>query len=100
MTTLPLSERAYATLPRPLRYMYWGGLIGLAIAIVATFVSAFAYGQAEGMTAGSCVVYGCVVTLLLSQLSGVGGLIVGGGVGALAGGAVGAVLERRRASGR
>jgi hypothetical protein len=53
-------------------------------------------GQVQGLSAGSCVVYGCVLTLPLSQMVGISGMIVGAGAGALTGGAVYLVHDRIR----
>lgn len=86
-------ERRYA---RPVRYMFWGALAGFVASIVATFVLALIYGNAQGMAAGSCVAYGCVLTLLLSQPVGISGMLAGAGVGALAGGAMSLMLEAAR----
>ena len=38
--------------------------------------------RARGMATGSCIVYGCVLTLLLSQAVGLPGMLAGGVVGA------------------
>jgi hypothetical protein len=74
--------------------MLGGAVVGLVAAIVITFVMALVDGQAQGMSAGSCVLYGCVLTVLLSQMAGFSGMAVGAGVGALAGGIVHLVHER------
>jgi hypothetical protein len=68
--------------------MLGGAVVGLIAAILITFVMALVDGQAQGMSAGSCVLYGCVLTVLLSQMAGFSGMAVGAGVGALAGGIV------------
>ena len=70
--------------------------MGLIAAILITFVMALVDGQAQGMSAGSCVLYGCVLTVLLSQMAGFSGMAVGAGVGALAGGIVYFVRDRVR----
>ena len=82
---------------RPVRYMLWGGLAGTIAAWLAMFVMALLDGQMHGLSTGSCVVYGCVVTLLLSQPVGLGGMLAGASMGALAGCTVHAMLERRPA---
>lgn len=87
-TTFPIPVEAEYTLPRPVRYMFAGALAGMLAAFVATFALALTDAYASGMSAGSCVVYGCVLTLLLSQAAGISGMIAGGGLGALAGGVV------------
>jgi hypothetical protein len=48
------------------------------------------------MSAGSCIVYGCVLTLLLSQAVGLPGMLAGGVVGALTGSVVGWAHHRTR----
>jgi hypothetical protein len=71
-------------------------VVGLVAAILITFVMALVDGQAQGMSAGSCVLYGCVLTVLLSQMAGFSGMAAGAGVGALAGGIVHFVHHRAR----
>jgi uncharacterized membrane protein len=71
-------------------------VVGLVAAILITFVMALVDGQAQGMSAGSCVLYGCVLTVLLSQMAGFSGMAVGAGAGALAGGIVHFVRDRAR----
>ena len=95
-TTLPVPALTEYRLSRPVRYMLWGGVAGFIAAIVITFVMALVDGQAQGMSAGSCVVYGCMLTLLLSQMVGISGMFVGAGAGALTGGAVYLVHDRIR----
>ena len=90
--TVP-TEHRYA---RPVRYMFWGGLAGMIAAIVLTFVLALFDGNAQGMGVGSCVAYGCVLTLLLSQAVGVTGMLTGAGLGALAGGTLSLLLDGGR----
>ena len=80
----------------PARYMLAGGLAGLVTGLVVTFVLAALDARARGMTTGSCIVYGCVLTLLLSQAVGVPGMLAGGVVGALAGTVVGLARHRAR----
>jgi hypothetical protein len=76
--------------------MLWGAIAGFIAAILITFVMTLIDGQAQGMSAGSCVVYGCVLTVLLSQMAGLSGMVVGAGAGALAGGAVYLAHDRIR----
>lgn len=95
-TTLPLPVEAAYRPSRPVRYMLGGAVVGLIAAILITFVMALVDGQAQGMSAGSCVLYGCVLTVLLSQMAGFSGMAVGAGVGALAGGIVHLVRDRVR----
>lgn len=83
----------------PARYMLAGGLAGLVIGLAVTFVLALLDARAQGMSAGSCIVYGCVLTLLLSQAVGLPGMLAGGAVGALTGTVVGWAHHRSR-SGR
>lgn len=73
-----------------------GALTGLVTAIVATFVLALLDGGARGMDPLSCVVYGCALTLLLSQAVGIPAMLAGAGLGALAG--AGACALRGRCS--
>jgi hypothetical protein len=95
-TTLPLPVESAYRPSRPVRYMLAGAVVGLIAAILLTFVLALFDGQAQGMSAGNCVVYGCVLTVLLSQMAGFSGMAVGAGVGALAGGVVHVVRDRFR----
>jgi NhaP-type Na+/H+ or K+/H+ antiporter len=76
--------------------MLGGAVVGLIAAILITFVMALVDGQAQGMSAGSCVLYGCVLTVLLSQMAGFSGMAVGAGMGALAGGIVHLVRDPAR----
>ena len=80
------------------RYMLAGGLAGLVIGLAVTFVLALLDARAQGMSAGSCIVYGCVLTLLLSQAIGLPGMLAGGAVGALTGSLVGLVHHHRSRS--
>ena len=95
-TTLPLPVKAAYGPSRPVRYMLGGAVVGLIAAILITFVMALVDGQAQGMSAGSCVLYGCVLTVLLSQMAGFSGMAVGAGMGALAGGIVHLVRDPAR----
>ncbi len=95
-TTLPLPVEAGYRPSRPVRYMLGGAVVGLVAAILITFVMALFDGQAQGMSAGSCVLYGCVLTVLLSQMAGFSGMAVGAGVGAAAGGIVHLIRDRTR----
>jgi hypothetical protein len=99
-TTLPVPVANQVQFSRPVRYMFWGAGVGLLAAIAATFLMALFDGQAQGMTPGSCVLYSCVLTLMLSQMAGLTGMLVGAVAGALAGGAVGVVHDRLHASSR
>jgi len=65
--------------------MLWGGLAGIMVSVLATFVAALLYGQAQGMDPGSCVVFGCMFPLILSQVTGIPGMLVGALVGGLGG---------------
>jgi hypothetical protein len=76
--------------------MLGGAVVGLVAAILITFVMALVDGQAQGMSPGSSVLYGCVLTVLLSQMAGFSGMAIGAGVGALAGGIVHFVRDRAR----
>jgi hypothetical protein len=76
--------------------MLGGAVVGLVAAILITFVMALFDGQAQGMSAGSCVLYGCVLTVLLSQMAGFSGMAVGAGVGAAAGGIIHLIRDRTR----
>ena len=84
----------------PARYMLAGGLAGLVVGLVVTFVLALLDARAQGMSAGSCIVYGCVLTLLMSQAVGLPGMVAGGAVGALTGTVVGWAHHRSRSGGR
>ena len=99
-TTIPAPVATQIQLTRPVRYMFWGAGVGLLAAIAATFVMALFDGQAQGMTPGSCVLYSCVLTLMLSQMAGLTGMFVGAAAGALTGGAIGVVHDRLRATSR
>ena len=91
-TNLSVSPpRIAASVPRGLqwiKYVFWGGAIGLAGGLFMTFILAMFDGMARGLTPGSCVVYGCALTLMLSHPAGLGGMLVGGGLGAATGGAL------------
>jgi hypothetical protein len=76
--------------------MLAGGLAGLIVGLIVTFVLALLDARAQGMSAGSCIVYGCVLTLLLSQAVGLPGMLAGGVVGALTGSVVGWAHHRTR----
>jgi len=93
-TTIPAPVATQVQFARPVRYMFWGAGVGLLAAIAATFVIALFDGQAQGMTPGSCVLYSCVLTLLLSQMVGLTGIFVGAAAGALTGAVVGVVHDR------
>ena len=95
-TSLPLTVQTAYRPSRPVRYMLGGAVVGLIAAILITFVMALVDGQAQGMSAGSCVLYGCVLTVLLSQMAGFSGMAVGAGMGALAGGIVHLVRDPAR----
>jgi hypothetical protein len=95
-TTIPAPVATEVQFARPVRYMFWGAGVGLLAAIAATFVMALFDGQAQGMTPGSCVLYGCVLTLLLSQMVGLTGMFVGAAAGALTGGVIGVAHDRLR----
>jgi hypothetical protein len=69
-------------------YILAGGAAGLAIGVVALFVAATLYGEALGFSAGACAIFGCLITLLLSEPVGVAGMIVGAAVGGVAGAVV------------
>ena len=69
-----------------------GALVGLVVALAATLVMAVLDGHAQGLSNGSCVAYGCVLTLLLSQAVGVPAMLAGAGLGAV----VGATLRAGR----
>jgi hypothetical protein len=91
-TTLPLARD---TAPRDslvARYVLIGGALGLLVALAMTFVLALIDGNAQGMSAGSCAMYGCTITMLLSQPTGIAGMLVGATVGGL----VGAAAARRQ----
>jgi hypothetical protein len=91
-TTLPLPHDTAARDSLVARYVLIGGALGLLVALAVTFVLALIDGNAQGMTAGSCAIYGCTITMLLSQPTGIAGMLFG----ATAGGLVGAAAARRR----
>lgn len=93
MTTSAIGSGWYGG---PARYMLAGGLAGLIVGLIVTFVLALLDARAQGMSAGSCIVYGCVLTLLLSQAVGLPGMLAGGVVGALTGSVVGWAHHRTR----
>lgn len=96
MTTMNLSPPGSAS--SPARGMLAGGLAGLVAGLVVTFVLASLDARARGVASGSCIVYGCVLTLLLSQAVGLPAMLAGGFVGALTGTAVGYVRHRAHAA--
>jgi hypothetical protein len=74
---------------RVARFVLAGGAFGLLAALAVTFVLALLDGSARGLTPGSCIVYGCTITMLLSQPTGIGGMLAGAALGGAAGAAVG-----------
>lgn len=95
MTT---SSVALGRFEGPAKYMLAGGLAGLVVGLFVTFVLALLDARAQGMSAGSCIVYGCVLTLLMSQAVGLPGMLAGGAVGALTGTVVGWAHHRSRSA--
>jgi hypothetical protein len=81
---------------RWVKYAFWGGVAGLVVGLAAAFVLAMLDGQARGLSPGSCVAYGCTLTLLLSHLAGLGGMVAGATLGSVAGGVVYWVRHRPR----
>ena len=71
---------------RSVKHVFWGGGVGLVVGLAAAFVLAVLDGQAKGLSPGSCVAYGCALTVLFSHPAGLGGMLVGAALGALSGG--------------
>ncbi|MBK7794660.1 MAG: hypothetical protein IPJ62_20580 [Betaproteobacteria bacterium] len=88
---LPISAPASvgAIAPRVsqwVKHVFWGGAVGLVVGLAAAFVLALLDGQAKGLSPGSCVAYGCALTVLFSHPAGLGGMLIGAALGALSGG--------------
>jgi hypothetical protein len=75
-------------MPQMLKYIFGGSLVGLLVGLGTVFVLALFQGHAIGLSPGSCVVYSCTLTLLLSHPAGIAGMVAGATVGAMAGGVV------------
>ena len=74
------------------KYVLVGAAMGLVIAIVALLAVSAMYGDAIGLSVGSCAAFACTLTVLLSQPVGLAGMIAG----ALVGTAVAAIVSHRR----
>jgi hypothetical protein len=75
-------------IPRWAKYAFWGGAAGFAVGVGILFVMAVFYGEAIGLSSAACATFACVLTLLLSQPAGAGGMVVGAVVAALVGAVV------------
>ena len=71
--------------PALAKFAYWGAVVGLVSALATIFVVTYYHGNSMGLTAGECTVLACASTLLLSQPTGIVGLVIGAGAGYWAG---------------
>jgi hypothetical protein len=69
--------------PKTANYVFWGSVIGLFAGLATLFAVSTYYGALTGMDPANCVALGSVMTVMLSQPVGLGGLLVGAGVGGL-----------------
>ena len=74
--------------PKTANYVFWGSVIGLFAGLATLFAVSTYYGAMTGMEAANCVALGSVMTVMLSQPVGLGGLLVGAGCGGLCAGLV------------
>ena len=72
--------------PKRAHYVFWGSVIGLVAGLATLFAVSTYYGAMTGLEAANCVALGSVMTVLLSQPVGLGGLLVGGACGGLCAG--------------
>jgi hypothetical protein len=64
-------------------YVFWGSVIGLFAGLATLFAVSTYYGALTGLEAANCVALGSVMTVMLSQPVGLGGLVVGAACGGL-----------------
>jgi hypothetical protein len=72
-------------LSRLSHFLYWGAGVGVVSSLTTLFVVVYLYGQSLGLSAGECTLLSCFMTILLSQPTGVIGIIAGAVIGALCG---------------
>ncbi len=59
------------------RFVFWGAVIGIIVAMAALFAGSTFFAAASGMQAAECATFACFATVLLSQPAAVVGLAVG-----------------------
>jgi hypothetical protein len=70
---------------RWVKYVFIGAAGGLVVGLAALLVVSLVYGEIIGLSPVDCAVFGCTLTMLLSQPVGAAGMVAGGVVGAVAG---------------
>lgn len=85
----PAAPSPSARLPRSIRHVFWGAVLGLATGLATAFALALLDGHARGMAPAACFAYGCTLTVLLSHPAGLGGMLMGATLGAFTGGCIG-----------
>ena len=75
-------------IPKTANYVFWGAVIGLFGGLATLFAVSTYYGALTGLEAANCVALGSVMTVMLSQPVGLGGLLVGAGFGGICAGLV------------
>ena len=63
------------------RYVFWGAVIGTVVALATVFAGSTFFAAASGIETVNCAVFGCFVTVLLSQPAAVIGIAAGAAVG-------------------
>ena len=71
--------------PRWARNLFFGGAVGLVVALVLLFLLALFYGKSLGLSASQDAVVAFDLTLFHSQLVGIVGMIIGAAAGAVVG---------------
>lgn len=72
-------------LTRLSHFLYWGAGVGVISSLTTLFIVVYLYGQSLGLSTGECTLLSCFMTLLLSQPTGVIGIIAGAVIGAICG---------------
>jgi hypothetical protein len=91
-------NRSSNAVPRLAPYVLWGAVIGVIGGLGTLFATTAYYGQACGLTTGTCVALSCVMTVLLAQPAVLLGLLAGAACGAVCGFVVHWVHHSRGAS--
>jgi len=80
------------------KYAFLGSVAGLVVALGVLFAVAMVYGDAMGLSTLGCVAASCTLTALFSQPAGISGIVFGAIAGAAVGGVVQHVRHSRRAA--
>jgi hypothetical protein len=75
--------------PRWARNLFFGGVIGVVVALVVLFVAGLVYGKSMCLSPVEDAGFALTMTMFLSQPAGIAGMIIG----AVAGAAVGSVAH-------